>query len=232
MKGRVHSFQSLGTVDGPGVRYVVFMHGCNLHCGYCHNIDVCKGEYTEYSADEIIKKVLNCKEYFSDGGGITVSGGEPLLQAEFLNELFDKCIENGINTCLDTSGSLWNEQIDKLLDKTDLVLLDMKMTNDELYQKYIGCPIDKPLNFLNKIKEKGKKCWIRYVVVEGLNDSVDEIKRLKNLCGLYDCIEKIELLPFKKICKTKYDSLGIEFPFDCFSETSQKTIEELYKNLI
>ncbi len=231
MLGKIHSFQSLGTLDGPGIRYIIFMHGCNLHCGYCHNVDVCKGDYKEYSADEIIGRVVRFKEYFSDEGGITISGGEPLLQAEFLNELFDLCKENGIKTCIDTSGSLWNEEINKLLDKTDLVLLDIKMTDDELYQKHIGCPIDKPLNFLNKIQEKGKRCWIRYVVVQGLNDSEDEIRRLKKLCDLYNCIDKIELLPFKKICKTKYVEMNMEFPFDIYSETSQEIIDKLYKIL-
>lgn len=231
MKGKIHSFQSLGTLDGPGVRFVVFMHGCNLHCGYCHNIDVCVGDYVEYTPLEIYEKVIRYKEYFSCDGGITVSGGEPLLQAEFLNELFDICKKNGINTVLDTSGSIWNDSVDNLLDKTDLVLLDIKMTMDEDYINHIGCSLDLPLNFLKKIQEKGKRCWIRYVVVEGLNDSLEDIKRLKELLLEFKCIDKIELLPFKKICQTKYDSMNVEFPFSKYPETSSETIEKLYKLL-
>ena len=227
MTGKIHSFQSLGTLDGPGVRFVVFMHGCNLHCGYCHNIDVCKGEYTEYSPNEIFDKVIRYKEYFADNGGITVSGGEPLLQAEFVNELFTLCKNDGINTVLDTSGSLWNDNIDKLIDNTDLILLDIKMTNDDNYLKHIGCSMKLPLDFLDKIQEKGKKCWIRYVVVEGLNDSNKDIEYLRDIINRYDCIEKIELLPFKKICITKYDEMGIEFPFKDYPETSKKTIDRL-----
>ena len=231
MTGKIHSFQSLGTLDGPGVRFVVFMHGCNLHCGYCHNIDVCKGEYIEYSPDEVYNKVIRFKEYFDDNGGITVSGGEPLLQAEFVNELFSLCKCNGINTVLDTSGSLWNDKIDKLMDNTDLILLDIKMTNDDDYLKHIGCSNKLPLDFLDKIQEKGKKCWIRYVVVEGLNDSDKDILYLKDIMNKYKCIEKIELLPFKKICITKYDKMGIEFPFNDYPETSKKTIDRLYELL-
>ena len=229
MKGKIHSFQSLGTLDGPGVRFVAFMHGCNLHCGYCHNVDVCKGEYIEYTPEEVFKRVTRYKEYFSDNGGITVSGGEPLLQAGFLNELFDLCKKDGINTVIDTSGSLWNDIIDKLLDKTDLVMLDIKMTREEDYLKYIGCSIELPINFLKKIEQKGKKCWIRYVVVEGLNDTDEDIIKLKELIGGFGCIEKIELLPFKKICSAKYKNMNIEFPFEKYPETSQKTIDRLYE---
>lgn len=231
MKGKIHSFQSLGTLDGPGVRFVVFFHGCNLHCGYCHNIDVCRGEYCEYSAEEVFKKVTRYKEYFEDDGGITVSGGEPLLQAEFLNELFSLCKAENINTAIDTSGSIYNDTISCVLDKTDLVMLDIKMTSEENYQKYIGCSLNKPLSFLDKIQEKGKKCWIRYVVVEGLNDFDEDIKRLKEIISSYTCIEKVELLPFKKICKTKYDDMNIVFEFDKYPETSQKTINRLYNLL-
>ncbi len=231
MTGKIHSFQSLGTLDGPGVRFVVFMHGCNLHCGYCHNIDVCKGEYTKYSPEEVFNKVIRFKEYFSDNGGITVSGGEPILQAEFVNELFTLCKNDGINTVLDTSGSLWNDDIDSLIDKTDLVLLDIKMTNNDDYLNHIGCLMKLPLDFLDKIQKKGKKCWVRYVVVEGLNDSCTDIERLKDIIKKYDCIEKVELLPFKKICITKYDEMNLDFPFKNYPETSKKTIKKLYELL-
>lgn len=227
MKGKIHSFQSLGTLDGPGIRYVVFMHGCNLHCGYCHNIDVCRGEYTEFTADEVLNKICNYREYFADEGGVTVSGGEPLLQAEFVGELFEKCHASGINTALDTSGSLFDERVKKVLENTDLILLDLKMTNDEDYKKYIGCGIDRPIAFLEYADSINKRVWIRHVVTEGVNDSDSSILRLKEICSRYKCIEKIELLPFKKVCKTKYDSMNIEFPFDKYNETSFKTIERL-----
>ncbi|MBR3589070.1 MAG: 4Fe-4S cluster-binding domain-containing protein, partial [Clostridia bacterium] len=155
MTGRIHSLQSLGTVDGPGIRYVVFLQGCNLRCGCCHNPDTWDmSQGTKYTAEEILQKVLRFREYFGTDGGITVSGGEPLLQAEFCTELFSLCHENGINTCLDTSGSILNDSVKKLLSHTDRVLLDIKYTTDSLYQKYVGCSMDKPLAFLAYLNEK------------------------------------------------------------------------------
>lgn len=229
MKGKVHSFQSLGTLDGPGIRSVVFMHGCNLHCGYCHNIDVCKGEYTEFGVDELISKIIKFKEYFGENGGVTVSGGEPLLQAEFVLELFKKCREYGINTALDTSGSILNDEVRELLEYTDLVLLDIKMTNDEDYIKYIGCSMDKPLEFLKYLSLRNIDVWIRNVVVSGLNDTAGDILKLKEICNSYNNIKRIDLLPFKKVCKTKYDLMNIKFEFDRFNETPKEKIDELNK---
>lgn len=227
MTGKIHSFQSLGAVDGPGVRYVAFMHGCNLRCGYCHNIDVCKGEYREYTPDEVMKKLLNYREYFGDEGGLTVSGGEPLLQSEFVCELFKLCKKEKISTALDTSGSIFNESVKALLQYTDTVLLDIKMTDDNSYKKYIGCGIKEPLNFLRYADSLGKRVWIRHVVIGGLNDSEESILRLKDLCSEFKCIEKTELLPFKKICKTKYDAMHIEFPFEKYDEPKADTIHRL-----
>lgn len=231
MKGKVHGFQSLGTLDGPGVRYIVFLHGCNLHCGYCHNPDVCHGEFTEYTALEIVEQVKRYKAYFGKDGGITVSGGEPLLQAAFVRELFTLCKKEGIHTALDTSGSLWNDDISDLLDVCDLVLLDLKMTDDTSYQKYIGCSIDAPLYFLNQLEARQIPCWIRHVVVTGLNDTEKNIKALRTLIKEKSCVEKTELLPFRKICAQKYKSMNMAFPFENFCETSEETIQKLYQLL-
>ena len=232
MKGKIHSFQSMGTVDGPGVRYVVFMHGCNLKCGYCHNIDVVKGEYIEYSSKDILNKVIRFQEYFANDGGITISGGEPLLQAEFVYELFKLCHENGINTCLDTSGSVLNDIVLKVLEYTDLVLLDVKMSNDEDYQKHIGMSLDNVIDFLKVLDNKNIDCWIRQVIVEGINDNDNNIGFLNKLSSEYECIKKVELLPFKKICKTKYEQMNIPFEFDCYPQTSKDTINKLNNLLI
>ena len=140
MTGTVHSIQSLGTVDGPGVRFVVFLKGCNLRCGCCHNPDTWEmnGGKT-YTASEIVDMALRYKEYFGRDGGITVSGGEPLLQAEFVREIFSLCHSEGINTCLDTSGSILVDPVRELLSVTDRILLDIKYTNDEQYKKHVGC---------------------------------------------------------------------------------------------
>ena len=224
--GKIHSFQSLGTVDGPGVRFVVFLHGCNLHCGYCHNPDVCHGDFTEYTAEEIVQKVKRYQDYFGLDGGITVSGGEPLLQPKFVKELLSLCKKEGIHTVLDTSGSLWNEDISEMLSFCDLVMLDLKMTDDESYQNHIGCSIDAPLFFLEQLEQKNIPCWIRHVVVAGLNDTEENIQKLKKLTENKRCIQKIELLPFRKICVQKYKSMGMEFPFDIYEETGEAQIQE------
>ncbi|MDY4976659.1 MAG: pyruvate formate-lyase-activating protein [Clostridia bacterium] len=227
MKGNIHSFQSLGTLDGPGVRFVVFLHGCPLHCGYCHNIDVCRGDYQQYTPHEVLTRLLHYREYFGDEGGVTLSGGEPLLQSEFAAELFYLCKQQGISTVLDTSGCLWSSSAEQVLAYCDLVLLDLKMTKEEDYQREIGCSLTAPLFFLEQLEQRKIPCWIRHVVVEGLNDRPENIRALRALTQGKQCVQKIELLPFRKLCASKYQMLGIPFPFQHFSETSQKTIEEL-----
>lgn len=214
IKGRVHSFQSLGTVDGPGIRFVVFMQGCNLRCGCCHNPDTWDmSQGTEYTAEEIIAKVLRFREYFGEKGGITLSGGEPLLQSDFAYEVFSLCHENGINTCLDTSGSILNDRVKKLLTVTDHVLLDIKYADDESYRKYVGCSLENPVEFLSYLNEKALPVTIRQVVIPTLNDTAESVMFLKKLCEKYSCIDKTELLPFRKICQVKYDEMKIDFPF-------------------
>lgn len=225
MVGKIHSFQSLGTLDGPGVRFVIFMHGCNLKCGYCHNVDVCRDEYNEYTPYDVMQKILRCKDYFGESGGVTVSGGEPLLQAEFLEELFKLCKKHNIHTVLDTSGSIWNDAVERVLKLTDLVLLDIKMVNDENYRKFIGCGIDIPINFLNFLDKMEIDCWIRHVVVGGLNDTEEDARRLKQIIEGKNCVKRIEILPFKKVCAQKYEDMNIPFPFSKFNEPCQDIIE-------
>ncbi len=229
MIGKIHSFQSLGTLDGPGVRFVTFLHGCNLHCGYCHNVDVCRGSFTEYSPQEIVEKALRYQVYFGDKGGITLSGGEPLLQSEFVAETFRLCKEKEIHTVLDTSGSVWNDAVSNALAFCDLVLLDLKMTTEEDYQNYIGCSLSAPLFFLEKLEERKIPCWIRHVVVRGLNDTEENILRLKELIHDKSCVQKIELLPFHKMCEAKYKNMGLPFPFAHFTEPSKEKMQEFNK---
>lgn len=214
MTGRVHSIQSMGTLDGPGIRYVIFLQGCNLRCGCCHNPDT--WEYdggVEYTVDELISRAERFREYFGTRGGITLSGGEPLLQAEFASELFRLCHEAGINTCLDTSGCILNDKVRELLSHTDRVLLDIKYTSDTLYRKYVGTSLDGPLKFLDYLGNMGIKTTIRQVIIPGFNDDEENIKKLKNIARGCPSVDKIELLPFKKICEIKYKNLGLEFPF-------------------
>lgn len=227
-EGRVHSIQTLGTLDGPGVRFVIFMQGCNLRCGCCHNPDTWRFEGGQiYTAEELLKKILNYRTYFGKDGGVTVSGGEPLLQAEFVYELFELCHDNGINTCLDTSGSILNDEVKKLLSVTDRVLLDVKYSTDEMYKKYVGCSIDSPISFLGYLNEKGIPTTVRQVIIPSLNDNLDSISYLKELKYTYTCIDTTELLPFKKICKVKYDNMGIQFDFDRFDTPTRELMDSL-----
>lgn len=224
MTGKIHSFQSLGTVDGPGIRYVVFMQGCNLRCGCCHNPDT--WDYhggKEFSPEQVLEKVLRFKEYFGEDGGITVSGGEPLLQAPFVEELFSLCKSQKINTCLDTSGSVINEKVKKLLSVTDRVLLDIKYTDDTLYRKYVGCEYEKVIDFLKLLNDEKIPTTVRQVIIPTLNDDEKSIKKLKEVVAKFSNVDKIELLPFKKICQVKYDDMKLDFPFkDILTPTKEK----------
>ena len=228
MIGKIHSIQSMGTVDGPGVRYVVFMQGCNLRCSCCHNPDTWNmTEGINYSAKEIVEKVVRFKEYFGKRGGITLSGGEPLLQPEFAEEVFSLCHKEGINTCLDTSGSILNDSVKELLSVTDRVLLDIKYTQEHLYKNHVGCSYSRVLEFLSYLDDNKIPVTLRQVIIPTLNDSEENIIKLKELIDAHSCIDKTELLPFKKICQVKYDRMEIEFPFSNLPQPSKELMEKL-----
>lgn len=214
MTGRVHSFQSLGTLDGPGVRFVVFAQGCPLRCSCCHNPDTWDGQGgTEVSAQQIVQKVKRYREYFGKDGGITFSGGEPLLQPDFVRETFTLCKNEGIHTCLDTSGFALHDAIKAALAVTDRVLLDIKYTQAALYEKYVGCAYAQVLDFLVYLNEQKIPTTLRQVIFPGINDMPENIARLRELREKHPCVDSIELLPFKKICTVKYEQMGIAFPF-------------------
>ena len=228
--GRIHSFQSLGTVDGPGVRSVIFMQGCPLRCMCCHNPDTWDFEGgEEMSTEVLVNKVLRYKTYYGNNGGVSVSGGEPLMQADFLVELFKKLKDYGIHTALDTSGCVLNDAVKELLEYTDIVLLDFKYTNEKDYFEYTKMQMNQAKEFLNYLEEKQKRTWIRYVVIPNLNDNKESFEKLFNLENQYSCIEKIELLPFRKLCIEKYEEMGIEFPLKDTPEAKQSFIDEIYK---
>ena len=228
MNGYIHSIQSLGTVDGPGLRFVVFLQGCNLRCKCCHNPDTweMKSEKT-FTTEEIVEKATKYREYFGEKGGITLSGGEPLLQPDFAYEVFRLCHEKGINTCFDTSGSILNDSVKKLLTETDRVLLDIKYTDDELYRENVGCSLRKPMEFLLYLNEQKIPTTLRQVIIPTLNDNEENIEKLNAIVKEYPCVDKVELLPFKKICQTKYDSMNIEFLFANMDTPTKETMNKL-----
>ena len=226
--GKIHSFQSLGTVDGPGVRSVVFLQGCPLRCICCHNPDTWDFEAGDKkSVDELVEKVLRYTTYYGNNGGVTVSGGEPLMQSEFVTELFKKLKIYGVNTALDTSGCVLDENVKDLLHFTDLVLLDYKYTNEEDYLKYTKMEMHKVQMFLQYLERINKPTWIRYVVIPNLNDYESSIKKIFDLQEKYSCIEKIELLPFRKLCLEKYENMGIDFPLKDTPEAKQDFINKM-----
>ena len=226
--GRIHSIQTLGTLDGPGVRFVLFLQGCNLRCGCCHNPDTwsCSGGTTATAA-EIADKAERYRTYFGKKGGITVSGGEPLLQAEFVLSLFRECHARGIHTCLDTSGSILGDATSALLTETDRVLLDIKYPTDEQYRTYVGCTLEEPLRFLAELDARKIPTTLRQVTIPTLNDNADSVLFLKELRKRYPVIDQIELLPFRKLCTVKYEKLGIPFRFADLPEPSADRMQEL-----
>ena len=232
LKGRVHSIQSLGTVDGPGVRFVVFLQGCNLRCKCCHNPDTwSQNAGKEYTPEEIVSRALRYREYFGTKGGITLSGGEPLLQAEFCKEIFVLCQEAGIGTCLDTSGAVWNPAVQELLTHTERVLLDIKYTTDLLYREHVGCGLDAPLRFLSECNVRNIPVTLRQVIIPTVNDNEKNIRSLRNIAQEYPCVDQIELLPFKKICQVKYDSMNLPFRFGHLPEPTSESMSILKKLL-
>ena len=227
MTGRIHSFQSLGTVDGPGVRCVVFMQGCPLRCACCHNPDtwdISAGEVTE--VDELVKKMERFKSYIAKGG-VTVSGGEPLMQAKFVTEFFKKLKLMGIHTALDTSGCVWNSDVEELLNYTDLVLLDYKYANPRDYLQYTKCEQNSVERFLQELEKRNVAAWLRRVIIPDLNDDEASTVQLRNVAERYKCVEKTELLPFRKLCVEKYKNMGIPFPLADTPEPSEETMEKL-----
>ena len=226
--GRIHSIQSLAASDGPGVRFAVFLQGCPLRCGCCHNPDTWDPDGgQEMTAAEIVQKAARYRAYFGREGGITVSGGEPLLQADFVRELFTLCHREGIHTCLDTSGCLLDDAVKELLSVTDRVLLDLKYTNERDYLRYVGCSMQAPLGFLAYLEEKRIPTTLRQVILPTLNDGEENARALGQIAHAHTCVEKVELLPFRKLCQVKYDNMGLEFPFGHLLEPDAETLKRL-----
>lgn len=228
--GNIDSFESMGLVDGPGVRFVVFMQGCPLRCAYCHNPETWSDEKKiQMTPSDLVKKILKYKPYFGDEGGVTFSGGEPLHQPEFLLEALKECKKNGIHTCLDTSGA--GENYDEILDYCDLIILDVKELDEEKYKKLTGQNMDWFKNFLKKCQEKHKKMWLRQVIVRGYNDTEESVLKLKDFVSKLHNIEKVELLPYHSMAKEKYKKLGIKYRLENVLDMNKEKCKKLEKLL-
>ena len=231
--GQIHSVESFGAVDGPGLRYVVFTQGCLLRCQYCHNADTWKiGDGKEMTVQEIMDDVLSYLPFFeASGGGITVSGGEPLLQMDFLIELFKECKKHGIHTTIDSSGGPFNrrpnfmEKLDELLQYTDLILLDLKHIDSEKHKFITGMTNEHILDFAQYLSEKNIPVWIRHVLVPTLSDFDEDLLRLADFIKTLNNVEKIEVLPYHKLGVYKWESLGLEYKLKDVEPPSQERVE-------
>lgn len=231
MVGRIHSFESFGTVDGPGIRFVVFLQGCPLRCQYCHNPDTWGAGGTEYAVEEVVQRVLRYKNYFGDTGGVTVTGGEPLLQIDFVTELFTLLKAKGIHTCIDTSGITFKkdsegsvEKHKKLLAVTDLVLLDIKHIDDEACQKLTGQSNENTLAFAKFLSDNGVKTWIRQVLVPNITDKEEDLRKLRAFIDTLATVEKVEVLPYHTMGAVKYEKLGMEYPLKDVSAPTKERV--------
>jgi len=232
MQGRINSIQSLGAVDGPGLRYVVFLQGCPLRCVYCHNPDTWLSEGGELlTADELVRRALRYRPYWKNGGGVTVSGGEPLLQAPFVAEFFEKLHEQGVHTALDTSGVGNLAEAERVLRHTDLVLCDLKFLTKVDYKRYCRADFAQVEHFLQLTAMKQIPLWVRHVVVPGMTDSLEHMRRVRDKAQSYPNFEKLEFLPFHKLCIEKYDRLGLEFPLRDTPAMNDAWLKELIEKL-
>ena len=212
--GRIHSIESFGTVDGPGARFVTFLQGCPMRCLYCHNPDTwdpaAHAAY-EWTAQRLLNETLRYRAFIRRGG-VTCTGGEPLMQARFVTEYFTLCREHGIHTALDTSGVIFGESAKEALNVTDLTLLDVKTTDDTLHPLLTGHTRQNNRAFLDYLEERGKPVWIRHVVVPGLTDTDERLLALRGYLKRYTCVERVELLPYHTLGRYKYERLGMDYP--------------------
>ncbi len=233
MTGKIHSFETFGTVDGPGIRFVVFMQGCPMRCKYCHNPDTWEfSSGTEYSAEEVAARALKYKSYILNGGGVTVSGGEPLMQVEFITELFRILKSYGVHTALDTSGIAFGKDgICELLGYTDLVLLDIKHIDEAEHIKLTGHSNKNVLEFARFLSDSGKDMWIRHVLAEGITDDDLYLARLREFIRTLKTVKKVEVLPYHAMGEVKYEKLGLEYALKDMSPPSARRIENA-KNIL
>lgn len=222
---KVHSYESMGTYDGPGLRLVVFLQGCPFRCLYCANPDTISGEGGKPTEiEDIVKMAVNQKPFFGRRGGITFSGGEPTVQAKALSPLFDRLHEEGIHICLDTNGGIWNSDVEELLAKTDLVLLDMKQINPERHERLTGRSNEQTLKTAQWLEEHDRPFWLRYVLVPGISDFEEDIRALGEHFRNFRMLQRVEILPYHTLGIHKYESLGQEY---MLKETPHNTPEQL-----
>lgn len=226
-KGSINSIESFGLVDGPGIRTVIFLNGCKLRCKYCHNPEMWHLQELNYTPEEIVQKVLRYKSYYKDTGGVTFSGGEPLLQADFLIETMKLLKDNDIHVAIDTAG-VGIGKYEEILKYTDLVLLDIKHIDSQGYTDITGYKIDEIEKFIEEVNKQNKPVWIRQVVVPGIMDNVTYLQGLKEYLKKINNIERIDFLPYHKMGEEKYKKLNILYPYSDKDAMSKEDCRKLY----
>lgn len=236
--GRIHSVESFGSADGPGIRYIVFLQGCNMRCKYCHNPDTWKFEGGQLlPAQEVLQKAIRYKAYWKNNGGITVSGGEALLQIDFVLELFKLAKEKGISTCLDTSGSAFTRQgsfyakFEELMKVTDVFLFDIKHIDDEKHRELTGRTNENILDMAKCLSEHGKKIWIRHVLVPQITDDDEYLKQLRAFIDTLKTVERVEVLPYHTLGVFKWENLNIPYELKDIEPPTTERIENAKKIL-
>lgn len=230
--GKIHSVESCGTVDGPGIRFVIFCQGCRLRCQYCHNPDTWDTNGgTEITIDELFNDIKKYKSYMKfSNGGLTLSGGEPLLQPEFVKEIFKRCKEEKIHTALDTSGYVHLSIVKEVIEFTDLVLLDIKSYNPDIYKKLTGGELNPTIELVKYLNEINKPVWIRYVLVPNITDNIDDVKNLAQFLSKLNNIERVDILPFHKMGEFKWFELGYNYRLEQTQPPTKELVEEI-KNI-
>ncbi|MGI6501848.1 MAG: pyruvate formate-lyase-activating protein [Anaerostipes sp.] len=227
--GYIHSMESMGLVDGPGIRTVVFFQGCALRCQFCHNPDTWEFKTGDnVTPEELVSKIRRFKPYFKDTGGVTFSGGDPLMQPEFLIEVLKLCKEEGIHTCIDTAGCGVGHY-DEILKYTDLVLFDIKGITPEDFQIMTTQPMTETLKFMEAMKKHKTKIWIRHVVIPNLTDSSAHMEALKNYISTIPNVEKVELLPYHLLGVNKYQVMNIPYPLDGTTAMDKETVDKMQR---
>lgn len=229
--GRYFHRETMGAVDGPGIRLVLFLQGCPIRCPYCHNPEGWAMEGGEpITAEETLTLLRRYEGYYADGG-LTLSGGEPLLQAAFVRHVLERCGQGGFHTALDTSACLWNQEAAAACREADLLLLDMKHADPAIHQERFGFPLKNALAALSLRDDQGSPVWLRQVIAPGLTDSPAYVDRLAALARAHPSIQRIELLPFRNLCLEKYRSMGIAFPMENAPPPSADAVEALRNRL-
>lgn len=223
----VHSYESMGTFDGPGLRLVVFLQGCNFRCLYCANPDTiaAKGG-TPTAPEEIVRMAVSQRPFFGKRGGITFSGGEPTFQAKALIPLFEQLKAEGIHICLDSNGGLWNDDVERLLQLTDLVLLDIKQFNPSRHQQLTERSNEQTLRTAQWLEEHQRPFWLRYVLIPGYSDFEEDIRALGEALGGYERIERVEILPYHKLGVHKYEAMDLDYRLAHVKENTPEQIEK------